>query len=53
MQAFMKQHATLAEGETHGDSYTRQVMMKAVSAYIKKANIQNPENQKISDIPKP
>ena len=28
------------------ESYTRQVMMKAVSAYIKKHSLQNPENKK-------
>merc|ERR1712072_466353 len=43
MQAFMKKHAKDVE---QSDSYTRQVMMKAVSAYIKTANLQNPENKK-------
>jgi len=43
MQAFMKKHAADFEVST---SYTRQVMMKAVSNYIKTANLQNVENKK-------
>lgn len=47
MQKFMKQHSgELGEGIQHGTSYTRQVMMKAVSRYIKEKNLQNPENKK-------
>ena len=45
MQQFMKTHGGEVEGG-HGDSYTRQVMMKAVSGYIKSANLQNGENKK-------
>jgi len=47
MQKFMKQHGgELGEGIEHGTSYTRQIMMKAVSRYIKDKNLQNPENKK-------
>ena len=49
MQKFMKKYPpTLDEGVVleHNGTYTRQVMMKAVSGYIKTANIQNPENKK-------
>jgi len=47
MQKFMKQHGgDLPEGVTHGSAYTRQVMMKSVSHYIKEKNLQNPENKK-------
>jgi len=30
----------------HSEAYTRQMMMKAVSAYIKEHTLQNPENKK-------
>ena len=43
MQTFMKKHVTDVEPS---DSYTRQVMMKAVSSYIKAKDLQNPENKK-------
>jgi len=49
MQKFMKKFPpTLDKGVVleHNGTYTRQVMMKAVSGYIKSANIQNPENKK-------
>ncbi len=46
MQTFMKKHTPEGIVEKHGDSYTRQNMMKTVSAYIKKHDIQNPENRK-------
>ena len=49
MQKFMKKYPpTLDDGVVleHNGTYTRQVMMKAVSGYIKSANIQNPENKK-------
>jgi len=49
MQKFMKKHPpTLDDGVEleHNGMYTRQVMMKAVSGYIKSADIQNPENKK-------
>lgn len=49
MQKFMKKYSpTLDEGVVleHNGTYTRQVMMKAVSGYIKSSNIQNPENKK-------
>lgn len=41
MRAFM-----VKNGGEDSDSYTRQVMMKSVSAYIKTHNLQNPENKK-------
>ena len=41
MQKFMATNV----GET-SDSYTRQVMMKAVSSYIKKQDLQNKDNRK-------
>ena len=41
MQKFMASNV----GET-SDSYTRQVMMKAVSSYIKKQDLQNKDNRK-------
>ena len=43
MRNFMKKHATNVEAS---DSYTRQVMMRAVSAYIKEHKLQNSENKK-------
>jgi len=47
MQKFMKQyHKEEGEEIKHGTAYTRQVMMKAVSRYIKEKNLQNPENKK-------
>uniref|UniRef100_A0A6C0EI64 DM2 domain-containing protein n=1 Tax=viral metagenome TaxID=1070528 RepID=A0A6C0EI64_9ZZZZ len=49
MQKFMKKYPpALDEGVEleHNGLYTRQIMMKAVSGYIKSANIQNPENKK-------
>ncbi len=42
MRTFMTKQA----GGADSDAYTRQVMMKAVSAYIKAKNLQNPENKK-------
>ena len=49
MQKFMKKYPPVLEdglGLEHNGMYTRQIMMKAVSGYIKSANIQNPENKK-------
>ena len=46
MQQFMTKHTPAELEITHGDSYTRQVMMKTVSSYIKKSDIQNQENKK-------
>ena len=49
MVKFMKKYPPpMEEGEEleHNGKYTRQVMMKAVSNYIKTANIQNPDNKK-------
>ena len=46
MQAFMKKYAPKELELTHGDSYTRQIMMKSVSSYIKTYNLQNQENKK-------
>lgn len=42
MQKFMYKHCDSEKL----DSYTRQLMMKQVSAYIKKHNLQNEENRK-------
>jgi len=46
MQVFMKEHTPSELNITHGDSYTRQIMMKTVSSYIKKSNLQNEANKK-------
>lgn len=42
MQKFMYKHCDSEKS----DSYTRQLMMKQVSAYIKKHNLQNADNRK-------
>lgn len=47
MQSFMKKNcASLPDDYQHNGSYTRQVMMKAVSGYIKDKNLQNQDNKK-------
>ena len=49
MQKFMKKFPpTLEDGQVleHNGMYTRQVMMKAVSGYIKSSGIQNVDNKK-------
>ena len=46
MQRFMKKHAPKELELEHGDSYTRQIMMKSVSSYIKTKKLQNEANKK-------
>ena len=48
MRSFMKEHIPeeLKDEKDSSGMYTRQVMMKTVSSYIKSQNIQNEENRK-------
>ena len=46
MQKFMKKHSSKELEIEHGDSYTRQIMMKSVSHYIKTHKLQNTKNMK-------